>query len=153
MASKTLVGVVVLVVAIQLVPVSRTNPPVVNALAAPPDVMAILKTSCYDCHSNETVWPWYAYVAPVSWLVAHDVDEGREHLNFSDITAYEGGDLAEISEEVVEEIAKGEMPLWFYVPLHEGANVTRAELEILAAWAESHVQKLDEESEHEDDAD
>ena len=64
-------------VAIQLVPVHRDNPPVASDLDAPADVKSILRRACYDCHSNETRWPWYAYVAPVSWLVAHDVEEGR----------------------------------------------------------------------------
>src|ERR1700749_1346437 len=74
---------VVVLIAIQFVPVTRTNPPVTNALQAPDAVASILRRSCYDCHSNETIWPWYAYVAPISWLIAGDVNDGRKHLNVS----------------------------------------------------------------------
>src|SRR5438874_1058331 len=70
-------------VAIQLVPVERTNPSATKPIEAPAEVTAVLRRSCYDCHSNETRWPWYAYVAPVSWLVADDVKDGRAKLNFS----------------------------------------------------------------------
>ena len=72
-------------------PVDRENPPVTGDIGAPSEVDAILRTSCYDCHSNETVWPWYSYLAPASWLVAEDVEHGREHLNFSEWTSYESG--------------------------------------------------------------
>ena len=78
-----LVFAVVLFVAIQLVPVDRSNPPVEADLEAPEAVTAVLRTACYDCHSNETHWPWYSYVAPVSWLVAHDVEEARSEFSFS----------------------------------------------------------------------
>lgn len=67
----------------QLVPVPRDNPPVTGKLPAPPEVQAFLDRSCMDCHSNETRWPWYAYVASGSWLLAYDVAEGREQLNLS----------------------------------------------------------------------
>ncbi len=69
--------------AIQLVPVNRSNPTVEADLEAPEAVTAVLRTACYDCHSNETHWPWYSYVAPVSWLVAHDVEEARSEFSFS----------------------------------------------------------------------
>jgi len=68
---------------VQLVPVDRTNPPVESAVAAPAEVRSILRRSCFNCHSYETEWPWYGYVAPLSWLVAHHVHEAREEMNFS----------------------------------------------------------------------
>ena len=73
----------------QLVPVERTNPPVEAEIVAEPEVHALLRRACYDCHSHETVWPWYAWVAPVSWLVAHDVDHAREELDFSRFESYD----------------------------------------------------------------
>ena len=76
------------VIGIQFVPVNRMNPPVTGEIGAPEKVMAILHRSCYDCHSNKTVWPWYSYVAPISWLVADDVHEGRRHMNFSEWNTY-----------------------------------------------------------------
>lgn len=133
------VALAVLFVLIQLVPAGRTNPAVTKPLEAPPDVMAILRRSCFDCHSNETVWPWYAYVAPVSWLVVHDTDEGREHLNFS-----HWGDLSQTkrdskASEVVEEVEEGEMPLAPYLWMHRDARLSPADVEVLRRWGEGDV--------------
>ena len=75
--------VAVLVVA-QLKTVARTNPLSKGDLSAPPEVEAILRNSCYDCHSNETRWPWYSYVAPISWVIVDHVDQGRKQINFSE---------------------------------------------------------------------
>ncbi len=128
-----LTAVIVIFIGIQLIPVDRSNPPVVSDLDAPIEVKAILKRSCYDCHSNEVNWPWYGYVAPVSWLVAHDVEEGREELNFSEWSQYAGD--AEMKEEIVEEITEGEMPLPIYLITHPNASVTEQELVVLKQWA------------------
>ena len=64
------------------------NPPVTGDITAPPDVAVVLRQSCYDCHSNETRWPWYSSVAPIAWVIAHGVERGRQELNFSEWTAY-----------------------------------------------------------------
>ena len=69
-------------IAIQLVPVNRTNPPVQGDFRGSAEVVSILRRACYDCHSNETVWPWYSRVAPLSWVIAHDVNEGRAVVEF-----------------------------------------------------------------------
>jgi hypothetical protein len=129
-----LLAVVVLLLGIQLVPVSRTNPAVTGEVGAPAHVMTVLETSCYDCHSHETRWPWYAYVAPVSWLVAHDVEEGREHLNFSTWASYDSEDIADHLEEIWEEVEEGNMPLGKYVRLHPDAQLTDADRDALRAW-------------------
>jgi hypothetical protein len=135
MARKVALTVVVLLVLAQLVPVSRTNPPVTGAIDAPPDVQALLRRACADCHTHETVWPWYASVAPVSWLVAHDVEEGREHLNLSAWADLEPRKQRKAYEEIVEMIEEEEMPLWYYVPLHPEARLTAAERTRLIEWA------------------
>jgi len=110
--------------AIQLVPVQRTNPPV---LSEPPwdspQTRELAQRACFDCHSNETVWPAYAYVAPVSWLVAHDTNEGRQYLNFSEWN--NGG--ANSAGEVIEAVAEGQMPMANYVAMHPQARLTAAE--------------------------
>jgi hypothetical protein len=121
--------------AIQLVPAQRTNPPANGALAAPPEVEAILRRACYDCHSNETIWPWYSFVAPVSWLVVADVDDGRRNLNFSTWDELPDWKRAGVKEEIVEQVRAGYMPLGIYLRLHPQAAVTEAEIETLAAWA------------------
>lgn len=129
----TLIVIAATFVGIQLIPVERKNPPVVSDLEAPVEVKTILKRSCYDCHSNEVNWPWYGYVAPVSWLVAYDVREGRAELNFSEWNRYAGD--AEMKEEIAEEIAQGEMPLPVYLITHRNASVSAQELATLRHWA------------------
>jgi len=110
-------------------------------------VAAILRRSCYDCHSNESRWPWYSYVAPISWLVASDVHEGREHVNFSDWgrSGHHHG-TAETIEKIGEEVAGGDMPLWYYLPLHPGARLSKSDVETLKTWA-----GVTGEAEHEDE--
>jgi hypothetical protein len=124
-----------LALAIQLVPVDRSNPPVTADLAAPPAVDAVLRASCYDCHSNETRWPWYSRVAPVSWLVAHDVEEARDRLNFSLWGTYERKRQQRLAEEMWEEVEKGEMPLEIYLLVHADARLTEDDRAVLAAWS------------------
>jgi hypothetical protein len=136
-----LVALAVLLFGIQLVPVNRSSPPVQGEIGAPADVMAVVEESCYDCHSYETTWPWYAYVAPVSWLVAHDVEEGREHLNFSVWTSYDADERADKLEEIWEEVEEGKMPLGKYVWLHGDAALTDADREVLRAW--THAVRAD----------
>ncbi len=121
--------------AIQLVPVDRTNPPVEEEVPVPPEVRDVLVRACYDCHSNETVWPWYAHVAPVSWLVARDVHEGREALNFSTWNRLTTREQVEALRESWEEVEEGEMPLWFYLPTHPEARLTDRDRALLRAWA------------------
>jgi hypothetical protein len=126
--------VLVLFVLAQLVPISRTNPPVEEEVAAPAEVRAVLERSCYDCHSHATRWPWYARVAPASWLLAYDVSEGREHLNFSTWNRYDAEERAENLDEIDEMVSEGEMPPWFYLPLHVEASLSQADKATLRAW-------------------
>lgn len=121
----------------QLVPVERTNPPVEREVSAPEDVRAVLRQSCYDCHSHETRWPWYARVAPASWLVARDVREGREELNFSAWNRLTPAKRAEKRREVWEEVEEGHMPPWFYLPLHPDARLTDSDRDLLRAWSQA----------------
>ena len=118
----------------QFVPVERTNPPVTGEIEAPVQVSEILKRSCYDCHSNESEWPWYSRVAPASWLVVSDVNEAREHMNFSEWNKYSQEKKEEKIEEIWEEVESGEMPLWFYVPLHPEAKLSAADKELIHKW-------------------
>jgi hypothetical protein len=122
--------------AIQLVPVDRSNPPVVSDLAAPSPVNEILRTSCYDCHSNETHWPWYSYVAPVSWLVTHDVKEGRHEVNFSEWNLV--SDPHHVIEEIHEEVEDGKMPMEIYLLLHPGAALSDGQKKTLDEWSKTH---------------
>jgi len=119
----------------QLIPIDRRNPPVEAEVHASPDVRVLLRRACYDCHSNETVWPWYARVAPVSWLLVYDVESGRDGVNFSTWTAYGPGRREKLLRESADEIAEGEMPPWYYRLAHPDARLTSDEVAILCAWA------------------
>lgn len=131
LAAVLLLGFIV----IQLFQPLKTNPPVTADIAAPPEVKAILKRSCYDCHSHETVWPWYASVAPASWVVVEDVLEGRRNLNFSTWDKYTGAKQAKLLREIVKEVEEGAMPLGKYTFLHPGAKLTRSDIAVLRGWA------------------
>jgi exonuclease VII small subunit len=122
-AMKTGIGVLLGVgVLIQFVPVERTNPPVVREVRWDSEATRTqARTSCYDCHSNETVWPWYSNIAPASWLIAKDVNEGREHLNFS-----QWDQPNEDLEAITQLIEDGEMPLEKYLALHGEARMDAA---------------------------
>ena len=117
---------------IQVVPYGRAhdNPPVA---AEPnwdsPQTRELAQRACFDCHSNETVWPWYSNVAPVSWLVQHDVDEGRQRLNFSE---WGRGGEGEETEELYEVIVENKMPMPNYLITHPEARLTDGEKAALA---------------------
>lgn len=119
------IGLVLSFLLIQLIPYGhdRTNPAVVREPAwDSPRTRALFFEACRDCHSNETTWPWYSGIAPVSWLVRYDVDEGREHFNVS-----EWGRPHNEGDEAAEILEQGEMPPWFYLPAHPEARLTEAE--------------------------
>jgi hypothetical protein len=121
--------------AIQLRRPIRANPPVAGDVAAPPGVAAVLRKACYDCHSNETRWPWYSEVAPISWWLADHVDHGRSHLNFSEWTRLEPGKRRDKLEEIDEEVGEGAMPLSSYKIMHSSARLTEEERNRIRSWA------------------
>jgi hypothetical protein len=116
--------------------VDRSNPPVAGDIGAPPEIGAILRKACYDCHSNEVRWPWYAWVAPVSWLVARDVEEGREELNFSVWESYSKKKRERLLEEIIDQIDIGEMPPKIYLPMHPEARLGEEEIEAVREWVD-----------------
>jgi hypothetical protein len=127
-------GFVALLLAAQLVRVERDNPPVQGEVPAPPEVRAILERSCYDCHSRKTRWPWYAHVAPTSWLVTHDVHHARRHLDFTAWDTYSEKKRAKRLREAWHEVKDGEMPLWYYLPMHPAARLSDADRTLLHEW-------------------
>jgi hypothetical protein len=123
-------GGLALFLLIQLLPLGRerSNPPVLSEPAwDSPETRALAQRACFDCHSNETVWPWYANIAPVSWLLSKDVTEGRDNMNFSEWNDGGSQDLDEIREVVLE----GEMPPAQYLLMHPEARLTEAEKQAL----------------------
>lgn len=130
---KAAIAGVAALVLIQLVPYGRNhnNPPTVAEPAwSSPEIRLMTKKACFDCHSNETVWPFYASIAPISWLVKYDVAAGRKKLNFSD---WQGGKLeGEDPIAVTKEITKGEMPPFQYVIAHPEAKLSEADRKTLS---------------------
>src|SRR5277367_4161595 len=111
-----------------------TNPPVTADLQAPPEVKAILKKSCYSCHSNETALPWFDQVAPGHWLVVHDVKEARAKLNFSEIGKLPVAAQRAALYEAVNMVQFGAMPLPSYLHVHPGSTVRPEELQVLRTY-------------------
>lgn len=124
-----IVGIIILIilVGIQFIPLDRTNPAVSREVQwDSPATRELAQRACFDCHSNETLWPWYSYVAPVSLRVYSHVEEGREHLNFS------AWDQPNVDlEEVVENIERGGMPLSDYLLMHPEAKLNDSEKQTL----------------------
>lgn len=131
---KILIVLAVLFIGIQFIPVDRSNPPVTEEINAPSNIKAILKTSCYDCHSNETDYPWYAYVAPVSFLVAGDVNDGRRRINFSEWDKYDKQKREKKLEATVEVAELGVMPLSIYTFVHPSAKLDPLKIKTLSDW-------------------
>jgi hypothetical protein len=138
--TKFLLGAGGLIVAagvgIQFVPVEGVgnNPVERFALDAPPEVEAILRRSCMDCHSNETRWPWYSRLAPASWLVMRDVRKGRSRFNMSEWGDTDEEERATDKESSWDQVATGEMPPWFYIPMHPDARLSDADKALLKDW-------------------
>jgi hypothetical protein len=131
---------------LQLTNPPRTNPPVKNdliAAASPPaSVAATLRAACYDCHSHETTWPWYSHVAPMSWLIANDVNEGRKNLDLSDWPAADPKRAAKRLENMSEEIGYGDMPPKKYTALHAEARLDEARRKELTGWLDTTAARL-----------
>ena len=135
LALRAAIALGVLFLLMQLVPYGRdhTNPPVQQEPPwDSPQTRALAVRACYDCHSNETVWPWYSNVAPVSWLIQHDVDEGRSEVNFSEWNRPQPE-----ANESAETVREGSMPPWYYLPLHPDARLSPEELDALARGLEA----------------
>ncbi len=132
---RVLIGLGVVFVLLQLVPQDRENPPVTLDIGAPPAVDAVLRRSCYDCHSNEVRWPWYAYVAPASFLVTQDVADARYVLNLSEWDTYDEGLQISLIEDIVDHAEEGVMPPEQYTLVHRDAVLSEADVDVLRQWA------------------
>ena len=126
--------------AIQVVRPDRTNPPVTPAHSlatkATPEVRAILERSCRDCHSNDTRWPLYSEVAPMSWFVAGHVHDGRDAFNFSEWTSYDSDDQDKFLGSICSLTKRARMPLPSYLLIHRDAKLRPGDVEVLCTWSE-----------------
>ena len=105
-------------------------------------VADLLKNTCYDCHSNQVDFPWYAKVAPASWLLARDIKEGKEHLNFSEWEEYSKRNKIGKLESIQEEVTSGAMPLKVYTLMHKDARLSTAQREAIKAWTEELTNRI-----------
>ena len=141
MRKKILIGVLVFLVVIQFIRPARniSNEATPNEIGlkytVPDEVRAILKHSCYDCHSNNTKYPWYADVQPVGWWLQWNISDGKEHLNFSEFSTYTVKKARHRFEDIEDAATNGWMPLSSYTWLHEGTKLNPEQAKILATWA------------------
>jgi len=135
-------------IVIQLIPSNRPadsnvqlpeNTQIQNAES---EVMSILKTSCFDCHSNQTFYRWYAHVAPVSWLISRDVSKGREALNFSEWSTYNKRKIVRKLGDIKEQIVKDEMPIRIYTLMHPDTKLTGSKKKLITDWTDQETKKI-----------
>jgi hypothetical protein len=140
---KALLIMIGLLLAIQLIRPEKTNPPIdeVSTLKAPEKVMKLLKSSCYDCHSNETVWPWYSEVAPLSWSIISHVNDGRDALNFSNWITIDAKTKTKRLKRAIKTINNGMMPLTGYLKFHQEADLDNTQKATLIEWCNQELAK------------
>jgi len=139
---KIFLGVIVVFIIIQMIRPNKNDSRndinhISTVISVPDEVQEILKTSCNDCHSNFTVYPWYNEIAPISWYLASHVNDGKEHLNFSEWTVYNKNQQSHILKDLEEVLETHEMPLKSYLWIHKDAEMTKDEYEVLMAWVKS----------------
>ncbi len=135
-------ALLVFLIAVQFIPVDHRNPTFDSSKSIDatekltPDVQSILRGACANCHSNQTQWPWYSHVAPVSWVIAHDVHDGRRKLNFSEWGSYSADKREQKLEEICEQVTIGDMPDPKYLWLHRSARPTEQQRDAVCRWTE-----------------
>ena len=140
MIKKISIGLIAVLVIIQFFRIDKTNPVIIQendfiTITNPPEnVSVILKTSCYDCHSNETKYPWYTNISPLSWWIKDHINEGREELNFSEWGTFKEKRKNHKLEECIELIDEDEMPLLSYLITHGDAKLTADDKGFLLEW-------------------
>ncbi len=127
---KISIVLLVLFAVIQVFRIDKTNPEIIKEQQfhvienTPDEVLTIMRNACFDCHSNETKYPWYTNIAPVSWIIKNHINEGRAELNFSEWGTYSEGKRTHKLDECIEEVSEGEMPIKGYIVYHNEALLT-----------------------------
>ncbi len=142
MVKKVLIGLLVFFILIQFIRPTKNE----SAAQAPDDIFThypasdsikiLIKTSCYDCHSNNTIYPWYAEIQPLAWWLDHHIEEGKNELNFSDFAAFDTRFKSHKLDEVMDEVKEKNMPLKSYLISHSEARLTDAQREAIIKWAD-----------------
>ena len=136
----TILALLGIFAALQVFQIDKTNPPIVAEMdflqvtQTPPAIATILKNTCYDCHSQETFYPWYSYTNPLGWWIRHNVNEGREDLNFSTWGYLSQEEQENLVTEAIKEIESNKMPLKSYTFAHSQAKLSSADKAQLLAW-------------------
>jgi len=137
---KVLILLLIVFVGIQFVPTNRNQSTEIldtdfsKTFEVPQDVQQLLETSCYDCHSNNTNYPWYNKIQPVSWFLEHHIEEGKEELNFSDFGSYSGRKQKSKLKSVISQIEDNKMPMPSYTVMHADAKLSEADKKLLINW-------------------
>lgn len=140
--------IVVALVVIQFFRIDKTNPPIAEgnkieaALAVPADVHLILGRSCNDCHSNNTIYPWYSNIQPVAWFLKDHIDHGRRELNLSEFSTYSAKKKKRKLEEICEMVESAAMPLPSYLWIHRDAGLSESEKKALCDWSKAEAEKI-----------
>ena len=144
----TVIALAVVFAGLQFIRPARTNPPVDESRTilartrTAPEVASILERSCNDCHSNQTRWPWYSQIAPVSWFVVNHVNVGRREMNLSDWAQYSANEQRHFLNKIYREVKSGQMPLSSYVRLHGEAKLSSEDIGMLCDWARAETGRL-----------
>jgi len=137
---KALIAFIIIAAAIQFFTIDKTNPPsdinkdFINITNPPSEIGKMIKSSCYDCHSHNTKYPWYSSIAPVSWLIKEHVNNGRKHLNFSLWSDYRESKKNTKLDECLEMVKSGEMPMKGYVIFHEESEISHESKMEVISW-------------------
>lgn len=146
---KILLALLIVFIAIQFIqPARNTNGQVLptdisKAVSVPENVKTILQTSCYDCHSNHTNYPWYNYVQPTAWILANHIKHGKKDLNFNEFGSYSIRKQQSKLKAIADQIKDGEMPLPSYTLIHRNARLTQEQKDLIISWAQHNKDSLD----------
>jgi hypothetical protein len=146
---KVVIGLLLLAAIIQTIQPTRNlsdtlgDNDISKTYAISDDVHAILRNKCYDCHSNNTTYPWYTYIQPVGWWMAAHIYEGKEHLDFSEFKTYAPKKAKHKLEELSDAVNEGWMPLDTYLWMHHDAEITPADREAINAWLKTLPVSID----------
>lgn len=145
---KTALVLVAVFVVIQFIrPAHNTNRKVLTTdlakvVAVPNNVLTLLQNACYDCHSNNTKYPWYSNLQPMAWMMANHIKNGKEKLNFSEFGSYTGRRQISKLKEIANQIKDGEMPISSYKMMHKNARLSKEQMDLIMDWANSMADSL-----------
>lgn len=114
-----------------------------NTVFIPDNVRLILQTTCYDCHSNNTRYPWYTYLQPIGWMLNNHIQDGKKELNFSEFGAYSGRRQLSKLKSIASQVKDGEMPLTSYALMHKKARLTKEQKALIIDWAQKTKDSLE----------